>query len=323
MALQDIVFNDASLIHLPVPNPTVAQQVFDEFIATLGALVDENICRSVLRSHVCFQDVIIPTTTGEQWKVEDWLIDPGVDRELRLFALGLDTKVPIEKGLVLESEIEEALIELEYRAGKASGPICYAGGLAIHAGGVLVSIPTDGIWDVHQLTMLACRGTTVLQAEDVDHASREVHVCHLREAINARHFTSVATAAEFSASKSIIFPNLRFSPDVDDQVRRIESVYLINALKKLAKMNETAVRWAELKCVEPEYSFQWHRESEPTMDAYGKEREFRMPDGGSAAFENHVYFSGRHRIHFIEDRASRDFIIGYIGDHLPTVKYPH
>lgn len=323
MQTPDIALNKTSFSHHPAPSQQAAQDAFGNFVLTIGALIDEGVCRSVVRSEVCLQDIAIPTEGGDEWKVHNWLIDKNVDHDLRSFILALDTKIPIEEGLILNSEAEEDLINNEYRAGAQDGPICYTAGLALHTGSVVVSLATHSIWDTSQLSVFVINEATPTQKETVDHASHESHAKILFELYKSRHFLSIKSPSDFSTTKANLFPNLRFSPDVDDQVEKLEPPYFFNALAKLLKMNETALRWAETKSLIPDYKFQWSNESPSTMDYYGKDRQFRAPGGGTAIFEKHIYFSRRHRIHFIEDRTSRDFVVGYIGDHLPTVKYPH
>lgn len=323
VALPEIVFNDTCLTHQPVFDQNSAENRFVEFVSAIGALVDEGICKSVIRSQNCLQDIIIKIASGENWCVDDWLSNPETDRELKLFVLSLDTKVPIEEGLTLSNELEDALVRYEYRAAKVDGPLCYAAGFTLNTGDVMVSVPTDALWNTIQLGVFVYNGAGILRKGEIDHVSQETHALQLKELFKNRCFESITCAAEFAEKKEIVFPNLRFSPDVDEQIKKIESIYLINALAKLSKMDETALQWSNAGTTEPDYRFQWSGESSPTMDSYGKERVFSSPDGGKATYENHLYISKRHRIHFIEDRAKRDFIIGYIGDHLPTVKYPH
>lgn len=323
MALPEIVFNDTCLTQQPAADNNIANSQFIEFVSAIGALVDEGICKATIRSQICLQDINIPIELSDTWRVDEWLSNSETDHDLRLFVLSLDTKVPIEEGLMLSSECEDSLVRYEYRAAKIDGPLCYAAGFTLNTGDVMISLPTDALWNTIRLGVFVCSGRNVLRKGEIDHISQESHVPQLKEAHKIRCFNSINCAAEFTEKKEIVFPNLRFSPDVDEQVRKIESIYLINALAKLSKMNETALHWSTDGTPEPDYRFQWSGESGPTMNDYGNERLFRTPEGGTAIYENHLYISKRHRIHFIEDRTRRDFIIGYIGDHLPTVKYPH
>lgn len=325
MRIPDIVFNDVSLSYGSVANLDVAQSAFENFLDAIGALIDDGCVTRILRSQICLQDVNIQTLNGLVWSVDEWLSDPMTDRDRRNFALALDTKIPVEMGLKLSEEHEEALMEYEYRAGSAEGPDCYAVGFALHTSDVVASIQTDPVWDAHQLEAYICHSATVQRKISVDHFSRDEHCLMLANLFKSRLFDSVSSSAEFQAVKECIFPYLRFSPDVDEQVLELETYHLLNALAKLAKINETAKIWKENNSLAPNYQFSWSGESTSTMNNqdYRDARVFRTPTGGIAVFEKHLYFSARHRIHFIEDRVARTFIIGYIGDHLPTTKFPH
>lgn len=181
--------------------------------------------------------------------------------------------------LTLSPEVENALLRYEYRAATIDGPLCYAAGFTLNTGDVMVSVPTHPLRDEIQLGVFICNDTDVLRREEIDHVSQEAHVLQLAELYKHRCFQSISCSTEFSEKKELLFPNLRFSPDVDDQVRKIEPVYLINALAKLSKMNETAFLWSKMETNEPDYRFQWSRESGPTMDHFRDERKFRCPEG--------------------------------------------
>ncbi|WP_367394706.1 hypothetical protein [Cupriavidus sp. Agwp_2] len=325
MRKPDIVFNDISIINVNVPDHSAAQKAFEDFVCTVGSLIDDDICNSIIRSSCCLQDVTICVNHNGTWNAADWFQDRNVDFDLRNLALTLDTKVPIEEGLILKDDQENELLSFNFNAGQANGPDCFPAGYCACIGDVLVSILTSPIWDTHQLQVCVTHEIHEERNIVIDHASRASHSDLLRTLFNGRRLASVETAEDFKKSKETLFPNLRFSPDVDDQIDRLDKHQLANAIAKLAKINETATNWSNNGTAVPDYRFQWSGESKPTMDneAYRDARKFRMPEGELAIFENHVYFTGRHRIHFVEDRKARDFVIGYIGDHLPTVRFPH
>lgn len=326
MRMPDIVFNETSITCCSVPNLNSARIAFEEFISVVGTLIDIGVTNKVIRSQCCLQDVRISTQSGDEWVVENWLTDNSTDRDMRSFVLTLDTKIPIENGLLLDQELEEALIGQEYHIATVEGPDCFAVGFALYSGDVVVSMHTALLWDMHQLSAYVCKDKLFVREVVVDHASQECHCYSLQELFKKRYISSVTTAAELNFEKGRLFPNLRFSPDVGDQIEQLDSRYIVGVLAKLTKMNETAENWRSADSVVPRYLFQWRGESASTMSNgnYLAARKFRMPLGDVfGVFENHTDFSKSHRIHFIEDRKERDFIIGYIGDHLPTVLFPH
>jgi len=63
-------------------------------------------------------------------------------------------------------------------------------------------------------------------------------------------------------------------------------------------------------------------ESSMTLEMYGRERTFRCPDGQKRLFSWHLRLTPHAwRIHFYPDEQTKTLIIGYIGHHLPTVRY--
>jgi hypothetical protein len=320
----EIVFNDVSIATPSTVDYAAARYCFEEFVSTIGRLIDERLAKPVMRSRYCLQDAEISTLAGS-WAVADWLDDPTIDRDQKHFIWALDTKIPAEKGLYLNEDEEEALIKYEFRAEQVNGPDVYALGIALQTNHILVSVPTAPIWDTCQIDIYICEGDKLIRKAVADHASRERHCEALSIRFNNRRLDLVTTAADFIREKMVVFPCLTFSPDIDEQVVNINMNYLLNAIAKLSKMNETACEWRTVGSAAPIYRFQWRPESTTTMNnpALRRARIFRKPLGGIGVFEHHLDFSDRHRIHFIEDRSARTFIVGYIGDHLPTTKHRH
>jgi hypothetical protein len=96
-------------------------------------------------------------------------------------------------------------------------------------------------------------------------------------------------------------------------------------VETLEQLEECAKNWISQGCKEfslEGYSLDVSGESKPTLDQYWKERTFLCPDGVNRTFEQHIKLkSFNWRIHFFLERKTEKVIIGYIGDHLPTVKY--
>ncbi len=324
MTPPEIIFNEVSLSTHTFQNHVTAQSCFEEFIASLGKLITDELAKPVLRSQLCLQDAAIPTSTEGNWLVSKWLFNKNIDRDRRNFVLTLATKIPIENGLGLNQDQEDELLKYEFRASQVNGPDVYALGVALQTNHIVASLPSDQIWDTSQLDTYVCENKLVIRKTVIDHVSREKHCDLLAKLYFDKRFDSITNASDFRREKAALFPNLQFSPDVDAQVDKLDTRYLLNALAKLAKMNETVTLWRARGSYEPpEYRFSWRPESHSTMSnpTYRQARTFRIPEGGDGIFESHLDFSDRHRIHFLEDRAALTIIIGYIGDHLPTTKY--
>jgi hypothetical protein len=323
--MTDIVFNDTSLSHSSVNDSNEARQVFENFVGAIGTAISDRLVESVIRSQICLQDAEIKMLNGRAWKVSDWMADLSVDRDLRMLMLTLDSKVPVEIDSNLDDEGAEALMMYEHRVGALTGPDSYAFGYALYTGDLLASIPTHILWSGQKLTGFICASGVLVMEGVVEHLSDAAHCLALEASLSAKLFNSIRTPSEFLRAKAALFPFLKFSPDVDDQVVRLSPIQLVTAMHKLEKMNATAEEWQRINSPKPQYKFSWSGESAPTMenDNYRAARSFHLLTGEEAIFERHLYFSGRHRIHFIEDSPGQSFIVGYIGDHLPTVNFPH
>ncbi|MFA6969902.1 MAG: hypothetical protein WC208_00740 [Gallionella sp.] len=321
----EIIFNDVSLASQPATDHNSARCCFEEFVAAIGGLIESGLATPVLRSRFSLLEAEIQTQAGGAWEVSSWLEDKSVDRDMKSLIWKLDSKIPIEEGLNLEQDQEEYLISYEYRAAQIAGPDVYALGVALLTNNIVASVPTAPIWDTCQIDTYVCDNNTLVAKEVVDHVSHERHCTLLENIFRARCFASIADANQFLQSMATLFPNLTFSPDIEGQVVNVDFADLRNAMAKLQKMDETASAWKTAGSDAPEYLFQWRSESESTMSnkVFHAARVFRMPNGGTDVFEKHLDFSKRHRIHYIEDRAARTFIIGYLGNHLPTTKFPH
>lgn len=323
--MSDIVFNDTSLFYTSLTTAEEAQKAFEYFIEELAAAIDERIVESVIRSQGSLLDAEITLSNGDKWSVYDWFDGPLIDQDARRLILTLDNKVPTEINYQLSEAEEVALMENEYFARDISGPPCFAFGFALHTGNIVASVPTHKIWEESSLSGVVVFNGQALRRGVVHHFSKFDHTSEIKKSLGQTLFDSISGRADFVAQKNVLFPNLKFSPDFDAQAEELTSRQILTLLEKLQKMEKTAEKWKLENSALPEYQFSWRRESASTMGkkSLRKAREFRLPDGEIAIFENHLDFSSSHRIHFIEDADNKTFIVGYAGGHLPTVLYPH
>lgn len=92
-------------------------------------------------------------------------------------------------------------------------------------------------------------------------------------------------------------------------------------LKHLAAIDAHVRTWKQGPFVEG-YPFDISEESEQTLAQFGGQRTFRCPDGAQRTFSLHSKVRvGEWRIYFIPDRSSGTALVGYVGRHLPTVRF--
>jgi len=131
------------------------------------------------------------------------------------------------------------------------------------------------------------------------------------------------TFRDFWERRHALFPNLVLCGDVETQISRIGDSGLFNQIvEKLRELNNAVKKWDagnfNYKAINREYPLRISPESSLTMDRYGNERLFSLPDGRRECFELHIK-TGDLRFHFYPDNENKTVYIGYIGPHLTTI----
>lgn len=127
----------------------------------------------------------------------------------------------------------------------------------------------------------------------------------------------------FWKRRTKLFPNIVFCEEVKEQLQRLDFSLMKNITRHLARMNEYITGEVQ----DANYSqmgIEASRESSVTLEHYGHLRTFLCPDGKERVFSWHSKLKGRKnlRIHFYPpDSDVNDFLIGYIGQHLPIWSY--
>lgn len=129
----------------------------------------------------------------------------------------------------------------------------------------------------------------------------------------------------FWSKREQLFPNLILCGEVEDQISRIgDSSYFNQIVDKLRSLNEATAQWQNengdfsYKSVNRDFPLRISPESDKTMEKYGNERLFSLPDGRREYFELHIK-TGELRFHFYPNNIERKIYVGYIGSHLSTV----
>ena len=127
----------------------------------------------------------------------------------------------------------------------------------------------------------------------------------------------------FWSKKTYLFPNLILCGDVQKQILLIGSSKHFNQIvERLKEFNQAVENWKSGKFNYKEinrlYSLRISPETSLTMDSYGSERFFSLPEGGTECFELHIK-TGDLRFHFFPNNVTFKVYVGYIGTHLQTV----
>ncbi len=151
-----------------------------------------------------------------------------------------------------------------------------------------------------------------------------------RAALIERIDRAVADGRMLLARVGELFPRLRLGPRVLDQISVLsgsEPVFR-QLLRHLRALDAGAREWPSNRGFEPA-SVTYSVESKATLDhgTFGPMRDFPTPDGFDAErWSLHTKLTGGSgaRLYFraVRPEAGAVVLIGYFGDHLPTVKYP-
>lgn len=124
-------------------------------------------------------------------------------------------------------------------------------------------------------------------------------------------------------NKTKLFPSLILCGEVKNQIEQIgASGYFNQIVDKLKIFNEAVDNWKEgsfnYNDINANYALRISPESASTMNRYGNERRFSLPNGGTELFELHIK-TGDLRFHFFPDNITKKVYVGYIGVHLSIV----
>lgn len=126
----------------------------------------------------------------------------------------------------------------------------------------------------------------------------------------------------FWEKKDLLFDKLIFCDNVKSQIESIaDNKHFEQVLNKLKLFNQAIKEtWDSgnfsYKIIKRDYPLTISPESDGTINKYGNERTFQLPDGNSQLFDLHIKM-GDKRIHFFPDNDKKIIYIGYIGEHLP------
>lgn len=322
----DLILNELSLRN-PAPNKQIAQQRMSELIKTIKAVKGQGVKVS-LRTKEDFHT----TTLAPNYPLRHWLND--ADQVERLFIKTLATKAPFSTDIV-NSEIQDiennaSLSEFRHQGEMAIGlGIAYIlNTIAINT--IAISLLSQECWDCNRVKLefryLDEDGEIISEIVEIIHASRSSHVqehASLIQQNQERIYQNVSDGLEVWNRREELFPNLEFCDAVRKQLEEIRAgqLELQPVVSILFELHKCCKSWNNGYFNLDGYPIEESGESKPTLGKYFKERTFGCPDGKERLFERHVKLRFCNwRIHFFAEQPGI-VIIGYIGRHLPTVKY--
>ncbi|MFH7025441.1 MAG: hypothetical protein ACHBN1_08540 [Heteroscytonema crispum UTEX LB 1556] len=313
----EIVFNELSL-QTPAAEINTARLWMEELINTIRSVKPPSGFKRKLRTKSDFNYSLL----APNYRLLQWRNDPDIDQEKRRFLRTLQDKndPPLP-------DIADSGVEVRYKQQQAIG-LYYA----FVFNSLAISLQSDPQWNVNRLKVEVITLDELDEEEFITTNESVLHVScckHVEEhynwiqAFQERIFQEVSDGLEVWNRREELFPNLEFCDAVRKQLEdirtgQLELQHVVNILFKLQKCSQN---WDSGYFNLDGYSIEESGESRPTLDKYSKERTFRCPDGEERLFERHVKLrSCNWRIHFFPVKPGK-VIIGYVGRHLPTVKY--
>jgi hypothetical protein len=314
----DLILNELSLRN-PASNEQIAQQRMSELIKMIKAVKAQGVKVS-LRTKENFHTIIL----APNYPLRRWLND--ADQVERVFIKTLATKAPFSTDIA-NSEIQD----LENNAGLSEfyhqGELAIGLGVAHMLNTIAVSLLSEECWDCSRIEIEARRldedEQVIHEIVEIIHASRSNHVQEHAYEIQNRIRKGVLNGEDLWNRTEELFPNLEFCNVVSKQLYNIRAgqLELQPVVKTLFELQDCCQNWNIGLFSLEGYPIEESGESEPTLNKYGKERTFSCPDGKDRLFERHVKLRFCNwRIHFFAVKPGK-VIIGYVGRHLPTVKY--
>lgn len=230
--------------------------------------------------------------------------------------------IPADTGL--PDAVAEAVLRLDPKSAvpgleAAFGPVEAADfdvGMCAASQSILVGLVTAPLWDRDSLHFMAGGS-----AYTVDHVASSVHAAAVRQR-RVEGLRGGLTAKNFGTVRTRAFPNLSFGADVDGQLEKFSATLLPLLFRRLADLDSRTAAWKLSASQDfPEGSPAITPETQETMLRYGADRRFRSSSGTLVTYEEHLWVDGLHRIHIFRDGARKTVEVGYVGPHLPTMRY--
>ncbi len=312
--MREMVLNHAS-VRTPGSDRDLVVEWLKDVARGMARLVRDKVSRKSLRTKRDFHDTLC-LSDYSLYDAFVWLKKQGF-RDEHVFLVQLATKMPLLGELGEDVEDRFHACEERTLAGDDGEPLV----LCAITDWITIGFPSESVWDRDRVTVdfdeLLPGGTIEEASEDIDQLTRSAHA----EPICTRHRDRLRAGSdplELWENRQIIFPNLLFGPDVEDNLKA--SSHLFNTIVgKLVSLDQSAGDWRGVGGSEPPWGTKVTRESDMVMNNPTRrtKRKFRSCRGTQEIFEWHARFGSNGRIHLRFDSNSRKIEIGYIGPHLP------
>jgi hypothetical protein len=193
---------------------------------------------------------------------------------------------------------------------------------------IALSFLSGDFWDTHKIQKLKHYyikddNSEIVDFVEVRHTSRPEHMLHHKKWFEKKKLASLKASRELWERRGEFFPHMVLCGSVEQQLTKhygVHSKYFNQIVERLKQLDIFAGDWTSGGWSDKDlkhYGLNVSGESEQTMQKYGRERRFRLPDGRKESFEKHIK-TGDLRFHFYADEKDHRIYVGYIGPHLRT-----
>jgi hypothetical protein len=312
----DMILNELSL---PFASdiPT-ARTRFSAFIQVVRSVRKQGFKKAALRTQYDFLQVLL----APDYPLRRWLNDSEVDHDEKTFLKTIATSSPYSQDIAnaLIGEVENNTAPLEFRH---QGEIAIGLGIAFILDNISISFPSDERWNTSVITLDVTYADGDDEQVSIIHASAGEHVQAHTDWFQQKKFSNIQAGQDLWIQRDALFPNLQFCQSVQESLENIMigDVMLSSIRKRLEELQDYSLNWTDGGFDQDNLPCKATTESEATLKKYGKERTFLCPDGETRIFSWHVRLTPHAwRIYFYPGQPKK-MMIGYIGPHLPTIKY--
>jgi hypothetical protein len=313
----EMVFNELSAENLN-NDKFQARDLMSELVMTLQTSTKAGVSR-IFRTRNDMNSIEL----APEYSIAKWRNDPDVERELKSFLRSLNNRSPYCDNTIAAIQAQFDLADVSFNGQQSEGLR-----FAAITQSIAISLASSPKWDKSTLLLdleeIEPDGEIIFSEIEIKHASFKRHIEEIIPWIKKQISSDIEDGKQLWVNRSNLFDRIEFCDCVEKQLTDILAgdPKLIHIVNVFSTLNQKCQSWdAGSLCLE---GLDESGESESTMNNsnFRKKRTFRCPDGQERVFERHIKLKVFNwRIHFLAESSGR-VIIGYVGTHLPTTKYP-
>jgi hypothetical protein len=313
----EMVLNELS-ISSPGIDKFQARELMSNLIDTLREAIKFGV-KSILRTNEDLNYIeLLP-----EYSIAKWRNDREVDRDEKNFLILLATKSPYNIDISPDIQSQFDLADVSFNGQKSEGLR-----FAAITQSIAISLASSPEWNKSILLLdleeIEPDGEIIPSKIEIKHASSTRHIEEITPWIREKISSDIEDGRQLWIERRKLFDRLDFCDCVEKQLIDLLSgdPKLIHIINIFSTINQKCQSWDVGSFFLEGLDESCESESTMNNSNFRRKRTFRCPDGQERVFERHIKLKFCNwRIHFLAETPGR-VIIGYVGTHLPTIKYP-